>query len=92
MVVRYSEAQTSCAAHGHSSLVKEAIRWPLEHHPVAVGYQFSSNVFRIYFFIKTLGSISTGNLLVYTIEWKWNLHLGRLKVFWFFLDQIVRNL
>ena len=35
------------------------------------------------FFIKTL------DLLVHTIEWKWNLRLGKLKVFWFFLDQIV---
>ena len=32
---------------------------------------------------KTLDSI------IY-IEWEWNL--GRLKIFWFFLDEIVRNL
>ena len=38
-----------------------------------------------FWLVKTLQH----NLLVYTIEWKWNLHLGRLKVFRFFLDQIV---
>ena len=37
------------------------------------------------FFRKTLDSI------IY-IEWKRNLHLGRLKVFWFFLDDIGRDL
>ena len=37
------------------------------------------------FFRKILDSI------IY-IEWECNLHLGRLKVFWFCLDEIVRNL
>ena len=41
--------------------------------------------------IHVHNSLKAENLLVYTIEWKWNLHLGRLKIFWFFLDQIVRN-
>ena len=41
------------------------------------------NVFRIYFSRKIMDSI------IY-IEWEWSL--GRLKVFWFFLDDIVRDL
>ena len=43
----------------------------------------NGNDFRIYFSIKTPDSI------IY-IKWEWKL--GRLKVFWFFLDEIIRNL
>ena len=72
----YSEAQTSCTHMYTDFHVASSSSSRLL-------IFINGNVFRIYFSIKTPDSI------IY-IKWEWKL--VRLKVFWFFLDEIIGNL